>query len=109
MKLRLLSAACAAAFMVGVAGASAQTTTTTTTTVTTDQREKVVSYVKKQSPARVSVQEEVRVGATLPATVELRSFPGDVGIERYRYVYLGDRIALVQPDDRRIVDVIEVR
>ncbi|MDP2357012.1 MAG: DUF1236 domain-containing protein [Beijerinckiaceae bacterium] len=111
MKLRVLSAACAATFILGVAGASAQVTnqTTTTTTITTENQDRIRTYVTKQKPKTVTIKEEVRVGARLPKTVELQTFPADVGIKQYRYVYLDGRVALVDPTSYEVREIIEVR
>lgn len=51
-------------------------------------------------------------GATLPRDIELREIPDDVvalddELKRYRYVLVGDDVLIVDPDNRRIVDVIE--
>ena len=112
MRNKLLGAVCAAVVTLGAAGASAQETrqtTTTTTTITTENRDRIRTYVTKQKPKQVQVQEQIRVGSTLPATVQLETFPSDVGVTQYRYVYLGDRIALVEPQKRQIVEIIDVR
>ncbi|TIV09513.1 MAG: DUF1236 domain-containing protein, partial [Mesorhizobium sp.] len=45
---------------------------------------------------------EVVTGATLPDTVELREIPD----YRYRYVYVNNQPALVDPGTRRIVYVM---
>jgi Protein of unknown function (DUF1236) len=49
------------------------------------------------------------VGATLPADVELRTVPGTWGprLTKYRYVYSGDHVYLVEPSDRRVIQIIE--
>ena len=112
MKIRVFSAACAAAFMLSLAGASAQTTretTTTTTTVTTENRDRIRTFITKQKPKTVTIKEEVRVGAKLPKTVTLQSFPADVGIKEYRFVYLDGRVALVDPTSYEVREIIEVR
>lgn len=112
MKNQTLSTLCAVALLAGVSGAVAQpaaTTTTTTTIVTTEDRGKIVGFVKKQKPKVVTIKEPVKVGVTLPKTVELQTFPADVGVTKYRYVYLDNRIALVEPDSYRVVEVIDVK
>lgn len=112
MNVRAIGAACALGLLAGISGASAQTTretTTTTTTITTENREKVRTFVTKQKPKAVTIKEEVRVGATLPRTVELQTFPADVGITQYRYVYLDGRVALVDPSSYQVREIIEVR
>ena len=48
-------------------------------------------------------------GATLPTEVELHAVPNDwgPGLSRYRYVYSGDDVVLVEPSTRRVIQVIE--
>lgn len=55
----------------------------------------------------MKVQETVAVGATLPATVELYTFPSDVGVTQYRYTMVNDRAVLVEPSSRKIIQIIE--
>jgi hypothetical protein len=50
-----------------------------------------------------------RVGAVLPADVEMRAVPNDWGpdVRRYRYVYSDDRVLLVEPGSRRVVHILD--
>jgi hypothetical protein len=50
-------------------------------------------------------RERVRVGATLPADVELREVPADWGpsVSRYRYIYSDDHVHFVDPASRRVI------
>ena len=59
----------------------------------------------KERVAPVTVRERIRVGASLPADVELRTVPADWGpsVSRYRYVYSNDRVYFVEPSTREIV------
>jgi hypothetical protein len=113
MKTRLMMASAAAALLASAAGAPAQTSTTTTTTtqttVTNEQQSKIRAYVTRQKPASITAPSgfTVRSGATLPETVELETFPSDVGVTNYRYTVIGDRTVVVEPGTRRIVEVIE--
>lgn len=107
----------AAAVLTLAAPAFAQTTTVTTTapgasasvTIAPEQRTKIKQYVVEKKVKAVTLKERVAVGATLPADVELVAVPGDWGPEmsRYRYVYSDDRIMLVEPESRRVVQVID--
>jgi hypothetical protein len=110
MKALLLAAVAA----VGLAGpALAQTTTTTTTTRTTviepAQRTAIQQYIVRERPRAVAVPSgfTVRVGATLPSSVELHTFPETVGVREYRYTVIGDQTVLVEPGSRRVVAVVE--
>ncbi len=107
-----------------VSAAAAQTSTTTTTTsggtaVTTgststavtiepEVRTKVRQYVTTSKPKAVTAPSGFTVtrGAVLPGSIEVQSFPADVGVTQYRYTVVGDRTVLVD-NSRRIVEVIE--
>ena len=70
-----------------------------------EQRTKIKEYVVKEKVAPVTVKERVRVGATLPADVELRSVPSDWGpsVSKYRYIYTDNRVHFVDPASRRVI------
>ena len=97
--------------------AFAQTTTVTTTapsagatlTIVPEQRTRIKQYVVEKKVKPVTVRERVTVGATLPTEVELEAVPGDWGpdLGRYRYVYYGDDVVLVEPSSRRVVQIID--
>jgi len=103
-----------AALLTGFAGvALAQTGTTTTTTTTTTKiepawRTEMKEYVTKEHrtaappPAGFSVS----VGAPLPPSVELYSFPASAPYAKYRYSVIGNETVVVDPADRHIVEVI---
>jgi uncharacterized protein YraI len=62
----------------------------------------VDTYVTTHRVDPVYLDGEVVTGATLPDTVELREIPD----YRYRYVYVNNQPALVDPGTRRIVYVM---
>ena len=62
----------------------------------------VGSYVTTHQGDPVYLDGEVVTGATLPDTVELREIPD----YNYRYVYVNNQPALVDPGTRRIVYVL---
>jgi len=62
----------------------------------------VGTYVTDHRVDPVYLDGEVVTGATLPDTVELREIPD----YRYRYVYVNNQPALVDPGTRRIVYVM---
>ena len=70
-----------------------------------EQRTHIKEYVVRERVAPVVVREHVRVGATLPADVELRTVPADWGpsVTKYRYVYSGDRVYFVEPSSRKVI------
>lgn len=117
---RLITAATLTLALSGAAFAQTATTTTTTapaagttgavstTTVTTEQQSKIKAFVAKEKMKSVAAPAgfTVATGATLPATVEVKSFPADVGV-KHSYTVIGDRTVLVEPGTRKIVQVIQ--
>jgi hypothetical protein len=49
------------------------------------------------------MKEKIIVGATVPSDVELEAVPSDWGpsLTKYRYVYSGERVMLVDPGSER--------
>jgi hypothetical protein len=71
------------------------------------QEPKFRQYVVQQSVPSYRYAEEVRVGATLPASgVTLYEVPAEYGVTQYRYTVVNDVPVLVEPGTRRIVQVI---
>src|SRR5437879_7738931 len=70
-----------------------------------EQRTRIKEYVVKEMVAPVTVKERVRVGATLPADVELRTVPSDWGpsVSKYSYVYSEEHVYFVEPSSRKVV------
>lgn len=64
-------------------------------------------YVVTQGVPSYRYAEEVRVGATLPASgVQYYEVPAEYGVTQYRYTVVNDTPVLVEPGTRRIVQVI---
>ena len=104
-----------AAVLVGFAGAAfAQTGSTTSTTTTTTTkfepawRSEIKEYVVKEKRAAVPPPAgyTASVGAPLPPAVELYSFPPSAPYAKYRYSVVGNETVVVDPTDRRVVEVI---
>ena len=105
-----------AAVLVGFAGAafaqSGSTTSTTTTTTTTKfepaWRSEIKEYVVKEKRAAIPPPPgfTVSVGAPLPPTVELYPFPTSAPYAKYRYSVVGNQTLVVDPTDRKVVEVI---
>lgn len=57
----------------------------------------------------VTTKETIVVGGRVPADVELESVPTDWGpsLTKYRYVYSGDRVMLVDPGSRTVVQEVD--
>ncbi|RVA09131.1 DUF1236 domain-containing protein [Mesorhizobium sp. M7D.F.Ca.US.004.03.1.1] len=71
-----------------------------------EQQTVVREYIHKQKLASVSLLGvELNVGTALPDTVELHTI--DVPDVRNRYTVVGDHVVLVDPDTRKIVQIIE--
>jgi hypothetical protein len=72
-------------------------------------RTTIKEYVVKEKIQPVTIQERVTVGAPLAASVELRPVPTDWGptLTRYNYVYHDNRVVLVEPTSRNVVQIIE--
>jgi outer membrane lipoprotein SlyB len=86
----------------GIAGAAAGGA------LTAPQSTQVQQYVVRERRPSVRVQERVVVGETLPQSVEVYAIPADVGVQtQYRYSVVNDRTVLVDPQTRRIIQVIE--
>jgi hypothetical protein len=108
MRKTLVTAA-AAAIALCVAAPSFAQTVGVGVTVAPEERTRIKEYVVKERVAPVTFKERVRVGAKLPADVELRTAPADWGpsYSRYRYVYSDNNVYLVEPSSREIVHVID--
>jgi hypothetical protein len=72
-------------------------------------RTTIKEYVVKEKIQPVTIQERVTVGAPLAASVELRPVPTDWGptLTRYNYVYHDNRVVLVEPTSRNVVQIID--
>ncbi|WP_352864911.1 DUF1236 domain-containing protein [Mesorhizobium sp. M1329] len=74
--------------------------------VAPEQQTGLREYVHKQHLPSVSLLGvELNVGSALPDTVELHAI--DVPNVRYKYLAVADHSILVDPDTRRIVQVID--
>ena len=74
-----------------------------------EQRTTIREYVVRERVPTATIRGEVRVGAALPADVELVAVPDAWGppMRRYRYVHWNDRVVLVEPSSRRVVQIID--
>ena len=101
MKRLILSGATAIALVLS-SQAFAQSTQVE---INPEQRTRIKDYVVKEKVAPVTVKERVRVGAKLPADVELRSVPSDWGpsVSKYKYIYSDNRVHFVDPTTREVI------
>ncbi|WP_249118998.1 DUF1236 domain-containing protein [Bradyrhizobium sp. AUGA SZCCT0158] len=109
---KLILAAAAVALL--STGATAQTTVTTGASraavqIEPEARTRIKSYVTKHKLRPVAVKERIAVGATVPNDVELVAVPSDWGpsLTKYRYVYSSNRVLLVDPGSRAVVQEID--
>jgi hypothetical protein len=111
MKKLILAAAAAALLS---SGAIAQTTVTTgaaraTVQIEPEARTRIKTYVTEQKIRPIATKERLSVGAAVPSDVELVAVPSDWGpsLSKYRYVYSNDRVMLVDPGTRTVVQEID--
>jgi Protein of unknown function (DUF1236) len=106
----------AAAASLCATAAIAQTTTVTTTgaapsavQIEPEYRTKIKSYITEQKVRPIASKEKIIVGAKVPSDVELVAVPSDWGpsLTKYRYVYSGDRVMLVDPGTRTVVQEVD--
>lgn len=101
--MKSLNMAAAFLFAVGVSIATAQDIV-----VTPEQDTMIRDYVTKQKveSAEPPADFEVRVGATLPDTVQVRALDVPTMQVRYDYTVLSGHTVLVEPASRKIVHII---
>jgi hypothetical protein len=111
-KLLLISAAVVLLSTGAMAQSSVTTTTGTghaTVQIEPEYRTKIRTYVTEHKVRPVVTKEKIIVGGTVPNDVELEAVPSDWGpsLTRYRYVYSGDRVMLVDPGTRTVIQEVE--
>lgn len=115
--MKKLMLTCATAALIST-GAMAQSTVVTTTTGTghaaavqiePEYRTKIRTYVTEHKVRPVTAREKIVVGQPVPREVELEAVPADWGpsLTKYRYVYSGERVMLVDPSTRTVVQEID--
>ncbi|CDX20789.1 conserved exported hypothetical protein [Mesorhizobium sp. ORS 3324] len=98
MKMHLTVAA-GLLFLAGAGAAAAQDVV-----IQPEQETVIREYVHKQPLASVKVPGvELSVGSVLPDTVELHEVPN----VKYRYVVVDNQTVIVDPDTRKIVEVMQ--
>ncbi|MCJ9701971.1 MULTISPECIES: DUF1236 domain-containing protein [unclassified Bradyrhizobium] len=112
-KFMLISAA---ALLVSTS-AMAQSTVVTTTgaghgaavQIEPEYRTRIRSYVTEHKVRPVETREKIVIGSPVPRDVELATVPSDWGpsLTKYRYVYSGSRVMLVDPETRMVVQEVD--
>jgi hypothetical protein len=79
--------------------------------LTADQQRKLFDTVRREHLPETAFPQELDDGVTVPAEITLEPVPHQVVveipmIERYRLFMANDRLVLVDPDTREVVDVI---
>ena len=105
-----------AAALVVSTSAMAQTTVVTTTgaghaavQIEPEYRTKIRSYVTEHKIRPVETREKIVIGSPVPRDVELAAVPSDWGpsLTKYRYVYSGSHVMLVDPETRMVVQEVD--
>ena len=114
MKKLLLMSAAAALISTGAMAQSTVVTTTGTghtaaVQIEPEYRTKIRTYVTEHKIRPVETREKIVIGQPVPREVELEAVPADWGpsLTRYRYVYSGERVMLVDPSTRTVVQEID--
>lgn len=112
--MKKLMLTCAAAALIST-GALAQSTVVTTTgtghaaavQIEPEYRTKIRTYVTEHKVR--PVQQKIVVGQPVPREVELEAVPADWGpsLTKYRYVYSGERVMLVDPSTRTVIQEVD--
>ncbi|WP_338830634.1 DUF1236 domain-containing protein [Bradyrhizobium sp. 27S5] len=112
MKKLLLTSA----ILLSSAGAFAQTTVTTTgaghtaaVQIEPEYRTRIRGYVTEHKIRPIETREKIVVGTTVPRDVELEAVPTEWGpsVTKYRYIYSGERVMLVDPATRTVVQEVD--
>ncbi len=78
-------------------------------TITPEQRTAIRQHIVQEKRPTVAAPDGfvAGVGALVPAGIELFWMPPEAGVNRYRYTVVGGRAFIVNPEGRRIIEVIE--
>ena len=73
------------------------------------ERSLIKQYVMKDRVSSVAAKEQMSVGGTVSAEVELRPAPSDWGpsMAKYQYLYTNNKVVVVEPISRKIVQIVE--
>jgi|SRR4051812_12622693 hypothetical protein len=107
---------CAAATLLST-GAFAQSTVvegghghaSTRVQIEPESRTRIHGYVTEHKIRPVRTHERIVVGSPVPPDVELEAVPEDWGpsLTRYRYIYSGNHVMLVDPETRDVIEEVE--
>jgi Protein of unknown function (DUF1236) len=74
-----------------------------------EYRTKIRSYVTEHRIRPVETRERIVAGSPVPREVELEAVPTEWGpsLTKYRYVYSGEHVTLVDPETRTVIQDVE--
>jgi Protein of unknown function (DUF1236) len=75
--------------------------------LTSAQMKTVKDYAMKHKHASMKIDESVKVGSTLPSSVEFYAVEGAPTVSKYKYTIVNDKTVLVDPSTRKVVEIIE--
>ncbi|HEY1613661.1 MAG TPA: DUF1236 domain-containing protein [Rhizomicrobium sp.] len=83
-----------------------------TLTIQPEQRTVIHDYVVKEKMRPVQVQEDLSNGTAVPTEVELQPVPEAIyekvpAAKRYEYFDWNGRIVFVDPDSRKVVQIVD--
>jgi uncharacterized protein DUF1236 len=114
--MKSLAIAASAAFLLIGGAATAQTpgdrNVTPTVNLTLEQRHVIREIVKDLKVPEAPAEAEMSIGATVPNNVSLQAVPPEIGskvpqIRSHAFILKDGRVAIVDPKDKKIVDVID--
>lgn len=112
MKKLIVAAAAVALMSTGAVAQQPPGTTgaaRATVQIEPEARTKIKTYVTQHKLRPVVTKERIAIGATVPSDVDLVAVPSEWGptLTKYRYVYSNDRVLLVDPGSRAVVEEID--
>ncbi len=70
-----------------------------------EERPRFREYVIHEHSHAYRYSGDLRIGAVLPGNVTYYDVPAEYHVAGYRYAYVNDRVVLVEPRTRRIVEI----
>lgn len=99
------------ALAVALAWSGAALAQDVTVEIAPEKQTVIKEYVVKEKVAPVTIEGEIVVGRELPDSVTFQDVPEDWGddLTKYKYVYISDKVVFVDPENRKIVHILEVK
>ncbi len=98
--------------MAGLMGGGSAWAQDETLTIQPEQRTIIHDYVVKERVRPVQMHEDVAIGTAIPQDVELQPVPQDIyekvpDARRYEYFDWNGRVVFVDPDSRKVVQIVD--